>query len=775
MLVCCGWSFADHLSATWSFAGPGNWANGINWSTNPAYPNNGTHTYDATIALPNAQVMLINDVTVNDFNLSSGTLTGGGTLTINGAASWTGGALRGSGKIRVNGSMQIAGGGLILANRTIDIASTATVLWQSGGIDAADDAGGGGTINNAGTFESQTDDWYYWGNVLTPVFNNTGTFLKSGGSEGFTQFFFPVLNNDSFVDVQTSNIRFTGGGTNTGSFSVAEGALLGFSDYNQLFSGAGAPTTVFTSTAVLSSQGTVEFGNDFGTATTTFAGTYDSVATVIDTDDANQEGNEGRVTFLGGALVNSNLASPGSLHVKSGTVRFETGQGYLNFGDATLSNGVIESTDDLFFNAITWSSGTIIGNIGETITSVSTGSLAFVGTGAKGMTNLGFFNGIDSHATISEGTVSMDRAHIQNLAGATFDFQGAAVLDNISEDPGGTGFDNVGLLIKSAGNNTAELRNLELFNNGQVRVDVGTLFLNGGGVHQGSFTIASGATLELGAGAFGIFHEFLGGAVLTGQSNSQLTLHGPTRFFGGSTTQVDRMTLQAGAYVLYTGGTLTTGDLRLEGGSQLTLEAGNDKTLVAKSISIVQFSESALNLNDNKAIVDYDSATNVVNDIRQLIERGYNGGGWNGEGIFTSLGDATHGLGYADNHVLGLTNFGGYAVDAGSVLIKYTYFGDSNLDGQVNITDLYALASNYNTTNKVWTAGDFNYDGVVNAIDLGLLAQNWQAGVGAPLSQSYLDFALASLGLPAIIVPEPGAILSLAGCLFFLRRRRNPV
>ena len=102
-------------------------------------------------------------------------------MTVNGAAHWNGGTISGAGRIIVNGSMQIAGGGLILANRTIDIASSANVLWLSGVIDGNDDAGGGGTINNAGIFESKANDDYYWGNVLTPVFNNTGTFLKTGG------------------------------------------------------------------------------------------------------------------------------------------------------------------------------------------------------------------------------------------------------------------------------------------------------------------------------------------------------------------------------------------------------------------------------------------------------------------------------------------------------------------------------------------------------------------------------------------------------------------
>jgi len=53
-----------------------------------------------------------------------------------------------------------------------------------------------------------------------------------------------------------------------------------------------------------------------------------------------------------------------------------------------------------------------------------------------------------------------------------------------------------------------------------------------------------------------------------------------------------------------------------------------DKTLKVKSISMVQFSESTLDLADNKMIVDYDlPASGVAGTIRGYIQSGYNGGG----------------------------------------------------------------------------------------------------------------------------------------------------
>ena len=100
-------------------------------------------------------------------------------------------------------------------------------------------------------------------------------------------------------------------------------------------------------------------------------------------------------------------------------------------------------------------------------------------------------------------------------------------------------------------------------------------------------------------------------------------------------------------------------------------------------------------------------------------------------------------LGYGDNAV----------IDADSLLIKFTYAGDTNLDGTVTIADLGELATHWQSTTAVWRHGDFNYDGSVTIADLGDLASNWQAGVGSPLGMSF-DEALAAVGLGGVAVPS---------------------
>ena len=42
------------------------------------------------------------------------------------------------------------------------------------------------------------------------------------------------------------------------------------------------------------------------------------------------------------------------------------------------------------------------------------------------------------------------------------------------------------------------------------------------------------------------------------------------------------------------------------------------------------------------------------------------------------------------------------------------------------MTDLGALATNWQSTNGTWEQGDFNGDGLVDVTDLGTLETNWQ-------------------------------------------------
>ena len=232
----------------------------------------------------------------------------------------------------------------------------------------------------------------------------------------------------------------------------------------------------------------------------------------------------------------------------------------------------------------------------------------------------------------------------------------------------------------------------------------------------------------------------------------------------GALTATGRTITKAGA------GTAQFANIRATG---LTVNAGTVKispkptandsagTSVLNSISLAYYEGVPLDLTNNSMIVDYTTLGTLMSNMATWLRRGQ---------LISSSADTAHRLGFGNNTILGKTTFGGQTVDATSVLVKYTYGGDANLDGQVDISDLGALATGWQTINT-WTSGDFDYNGLVDISDLGILATNWQLGVGSPLGPSF-DEALASVGLAGVSVPEPAALAAIVLAVGASRRRR---
>jgi len=97
--------------------------------------------------------------------------------------------------------------------------------------------------------------------------------------------------------------------------------------------------------------------------------------------------------------------------------------------------------------------------------------------------------------------------------------------------------------------------------------------------------------------------------------------------------------------------------------------------------------------------------------------------------------------------------------------ILASLMGDGNLDGEVDVADLGALATNWALAGG-WADGDFDGDQWVNVTDLGILATNWGSGVSG---------AIPSAPAPAsATIPEPAtAMLLLLALPAMLRRRRG--
>jgi fibronectin-binding autotransporter adhesin len=150
------------------------------------------------------------------------------------------------------------------------------------------------------------------------------------------------------------------------------------------------------------------------------------------------------------------------------------------------------------------------------------------------------------------------------------------------------------------------------------------------------------------------------------------------------------------------------------------------------------------------------------NPIVDLLTASYNAP----DGPFTSgrfvcgTADALHGLGWDVDAVTSL------------LTVKFTSYGDTNLDGRVGLDDLTAFLADYNELGT-WSQGDFNYDGIVNAEDLQLLLANYDSASGMVVrSDASLDAAasgmLSRAGVSLAPVPEPGTLALLAASLVSL-------
>jgi hypothetical protein len=246
----------------------------------------------------------------------------------------------------------------------------------------------------------------------------------------------------------------------------------------------------------------------------------------------------------------------------------------------------------------------------------------------------------------------------------------------------------------------------------------------------------------------------------------------------------------SGTSVLNFGATQHLNSLTLTETALATVTSGTSKTIVTKSLSMPGSPSptAKLDLANNFLIVDYDAGTPLA-AIQGYVKAGMgpkDGIGrvhWDGtSGITSSTANAnylTSAVGVMDNTFdfegtrSTKTTFGGQAVDTTSILVRYTYWGDLNLDGKVNYDDVSILVYYYchpPAADKMgWQTGDLNYDGVMNYDDVSLMVYGYyhqgaplgEASEAAPMETSVPAAAATSQTAPTSTAPASATMNSL--------------
>jgi len=221
------------------------------------------------------------------------------------------------------------------------------------------------------------------------------------------------------------------------------------------------------------------------------------------------------------------------------------------------------------------------------------------------------------------------------------------------------------------------------------------------------------------------------------QDNLVISVSNPYTITGDAgTSDPDGITLtDSSALTLL--GSQTLAGLVINSNSSVTIgRNGSPQSVVQVTALTVSPTAAYLDLNNNAMIIDYGNNADPISTIDGLLQTGYASGAWNGYGIRSTAANTdpngVTAIGSADNQDLDDTTFAGVSVAENSVLLKYTYYGDANLDGVVNKQDVALLAVGYNFDGTGWDSGDFNYSGSVNKADISLLSLGYNFQ-GAPL------------------------------------------
>jgi fibronectin-binding autotransporter adhesin len=260
----------------------------------------------------------------------------------------------------------------------------------------------------------------------------------------------------------------------------------------------------------------------------------------------------------------------------------------------------------------------------------------------------------------------------------------------------------------------------------------------------------------------------INGAGLTKNGVGTLVMEGNNTFSGGTTINFGTLIFR---------NKIPTGLLNVDGGTlQVAAKATPNDPLGISVVSGLFFGSGVCDLTNNSMIIDYLFVGPQLGIVQGSL--------FNGQLTSTSATPTTR-LGYGETSALGITSYKGIPVDDSAIIIKYTYAGDADLDGDADGVDIGTWATNFTGELggggfKVWTQGDWDYDGDVDGVDAGLWATAFTGELGGGglgttvfIDQPIAPGAAAILqGLGITVIPEPVSAAFLALCFAATARAR---
>jgi autotransporter-associated beta strand protein len=301
---------------------------------------------------------------------------------------------------------------------------------------------------------------------------------------------------------------------------------------------------------------------------------------------------------------------------------------------------------------------------------------------------------------------------------------------------------------------------------------------------SGTVTNSGPGPSTLTAGANDQTSSFSGTLSNAGGSLALVKTGTGTLTLGGANTHTGGTTVSAGTLLLANADALAGGAIAVANGALARAQASLPKAVTVTTLNINTTGQ--FDLTDNSMVVRGMDA----GQVHSLIQNAYSAGHWNGgTGLSSSTAAAnasgTTGIGYASNSILKKTAFKGVTpLNSSDVLVKYTYYGDSDLSGATTLDDFTLFLIGYQHSGNTWVLGDYDYSGTVTLDDFNLFLKGYQ-GQGGSLSdvESMINGSAMSdadrAGMLAAVdaVPEPGVATALfaaaAGALRSRRRRSN--